>query len=88
MTKYREILRLRNLDLSQNDIAMSCLVSRKTVNKVLKLAKGHNLIRPLEECFTDKEIDRIIHPNCNEARKTKKGSRGSDYSNIMITLLI
>lgn len=69
MTKYREILRLRNLGLSQNDIATSCQVSKKTVNRVLKLAKEHNLNWPLEERLTDNEIDKIIHPNGNEARK-------------------
>ena len=69
MTKYREILRLRNLGLSQNDIATSCQVSKKTVNRFLKLAKEHNLNRPLEERLTDKEIDKIIRPNGNEARK-------------------
>lgn len=69
MTKYREILRLRNLGLSQNDIATSCQVSKKTVNRVLKLAKEHNLNWPLEERLTDNEIDKIIHLNGNEARK-------------------
>jgi len=69
MTKYREILRLRSLGLSQNDIATSCSVSKKTVNRVLKLAKEHNLCWPLEESLSDKEIDKIIHPNGNEARK-------------------
>ena len=70
MTKYREILRLRSLGLSQNDIAAGCHVSKKTVNRVLKLAKEHNLNWPLEESLTDKEIDKVIHPNGNEARKT------------------
>ena len=70
MTKYREILRLRSLGLSQNDIAASCQVSKKTVNRVLKLANEHNLRWPLEERLTDREIDKIIHPNGNEARKT------------------
>ena len=36
MTKYREILRLSNLGLSQQNIADSCSVSKKTVNRVLK----------------------------------------------------
>ena len=45
MTKYREILRLHSLGLSQKDIAGSCNVSKKTVNKVLKaLALGKQLI--------------------------------------------
>lgn len=34
MTKYREILRLSNLGLSQQSIADSCGVSKKTVNRV------------------------------------------------------
>ena len=70
MTKYREILRLRSMGFSQNDIAASCQMSKKTVNKVLKLANEHNLCWPLEERLTDREIDKIIHPNGNEARKT------------------
>ena len=52
MTKYREILRLRSLGLSQNDIASSCHVSKKTVNRVLKLAQEHNLRWPQEESLT------------------------------------
>ena len=39
MTKYREILRLKSLGLSQQSIADSCNVSKKTVNRVLKRAK-------------------------------------------------
>lgn len=31
MTKYREILRLKSLNLSQQNIADSCNVSKKTV---------------------------------------------------------
>ena len=38
MTKYREILRLKSLNLSQQNIADSCNVSKKTVNRVLKRA--------------------------------------------------
>ena len=36
MTKYREIIRLRSLDFSERNIALSCSVSRNTVSKVLK----------------------------------------------------
>lgn len=39
MTKYREIIRLASLNLSQTNIALSCGVSKKTVNKVLKAAR-------------------------------------------------
>ena len=49
MTKYREILRLHSLGLSQMNIAGSCGVSKKTVNKVLKAAKEKNIFWPLSD---------------------------------------
>jgi DNA-binding transcriptional regulator LsrR (DeoR family) len=39
MTKYREILRLHSLGLSQRNIAYSCSVSKTPVSRVLKRAK-------------------------------------------------
>ena len=49
MTKYQEILRLSNLGLSQQSIADSCGVSKKTVNRVLKKAKEINISWPLDK---------------------------------------
>ena len=43
MTKYREILRLHSMNLSQVNIAASCGVPKKTVNKVLKAAREHGV---------------------------------------------
>ena len=86
MTKYREILRLRSLGLSQNDIASSCHVSKKTVNRVLKLAQEHNLRWPLEESLTDREIDKIIHPDGNTAKKTTN-KKMPDFEHVKNELL-
>ena len=47
MTKYREIIRLAELGLSQTNIALSCNASKTTVNKVLKAAREQNLTWPL-----------------------------------------
>lgn len=49
MTKYREIIRLAQpeLKLSQQKIALSCGVSKKTVSKVLKAANEKNVSWPL-----------------------------------------
>ena len=47
MTKYREIIRLASLNLSQTNIALSCGVSKKTVNKVLKAAREKGISWPL-----------------------------------------
>ena len=44
MTKYREIIRLASLNLSQTNIALSCGVSKKTVNKVLKAAREKGIV--------------------------------------------
>ena len=53
MTKYREILRLSSLGLSQQNIAYSCNVSKKTVNRVLRRAKELDISWPLDESDTD-----------------------------------
>lgn len=53
MTKYREILRLSGLGLNQQNIADSCNVSKKTVNRVLKRAKELDISWPLDESDTD-----------------------------------
>lgn len=53
MTKYREILRLSSLGLSQQNIADSCNVSKKTVNRVLRRAKELDISWPLDESDTD-----------------------------------
>ena len=53
MTKYREILRLTALGLSQRDICSSAGVSQKTVSKVQKRARELHLEWPLDESMTD-----------------------------------
>ena len=53
MTKYREIIRLSGLGLSQTNIALSCNASTTTVNKVLKAAREQNLSWPLDPRLTD-----------------------------------
>ncbi len=40
---YREILRLSSKGLSQQDIATSVGSSKKTVNRILRLAKERNV---------------------------------------------
>lgn len=41
MTKYREIIRLASLSLSQTNIALSCGVSPKTVNNLPGISDHH-----------------------------------------------
>ena len=53
MTKYREILRLTALGLSQRNIIQSIGVSQKTIVKVQKRAKELHLSWSLDEKMTD-----------------------------------
>ena len=56
MTKYREILRLHSMDLSQTNIAASCGASKKTVNKVLKAAKESGISWPLDDAVLEEKL--------------------------------
>ena len=62
MTKYREILRLKSLNLSQQNIADSCNVSKKTVNRVLKRAVELDISWPLDENDTDAVLAEKFFP--------------------------
>lgn len=62
MTKYREIIRLAGLNLSQTNIALSCNASKTTVNKVLKAAKEQNLVGPW--ILTSKLVEQQSYRSC------------------------
>ena len=72
MTKYREILRLTALGLSQRDIVRSCDVSQKTVVLVQARARELNLSWPLDSSITDKDIERMMYPKDVPSVSTKK----------------
>ena len=62
MTKYREILRLKSLNFSERNIALSCSCSRNTVSKVLKRANELDISWPVEDSKTDAIIEVIMFP--------------------------
>ena len=77
MTKYREILRLKSLNFSERNIALSCGVSRNTVSKVLKRANELNIQWPLEQDVTDATLEEILFPKTKSA--TNKRMPDFDY---------
>ena len=84
MTKYREILRLTALGLSQRNIVQSIGVSQKTVVKVQKRAREMHLSWPLDETLTDAALKTLMFP------KESKGSnqkRMPDFNYIQKELL-
>ena len=84
MTKYREILRLSSLGLSQQNIADSCNVSKKTVNRVLRRAKEIDISWPLDESDTDAVLAEKFFPSANQVTSNK---RMPDYAYIRKELL-
>ncbi len=84
MTKYREILRLTALGLSQRDIIHSINVSQKTIVKVQRRAQELKLSWPLDESLTDDALDKLMFPKATGASRTK---RMPDYDYIQKDLL-
>lgn len=72
MTKYREILRLHSLGFSQQNIAYSSNVSKKTVNRVLNRAKELNISWPLDDSQTDAVLEGIMFPKAKKDAVNKK----------------
>ena len=86
MTKYREIIRLASLNLSQTNIALSCGVSKKTVNKVLKAAREKESHGRLILTRTDAEIEQLLFPKKNSPA-SQSNRRMPDYAHIRKELL-
>ena len=84
MTKYREILRLHSLGLSQRSIAESCNVSKKTVNRTLKRADELHISWPLDENETNATLAERFFPSVKPIVSEK---RMPDYEHIRKELL-
>lgn len=63
MTQYGEILRLESLNFSQTNIALSCSISKKTINKVLKAAREKHIEWQLSENSTDDVLVNQLFPD-------------------------
>ena len=83
MTKYREIIRLKSLNFSERNIALSCSVSRNTVSKICKKAEELNLSWPLGESMTDDALENLMFPK----DKSATNKRMPDYAYIRKELL-
>lgn len=86
MTKYKEILRLKSLGLSQQKIADGCQVSKKTVNKVLKAAEERNVSWPFEAEVSDGEIEKLLFPDKQTNKKVSE-RKMPDFEQIRTELL-
>jgi hypothetical protein len=79
MTKYCEISGLRSLEFSQQNIAYSCNVSMKTVNRVIRRANELNIFWPLNEAQTNVVLEGIIFPQKNQRTDVSKRTPKFSY---------
>lgn len=71
MTKYREILRLHSMGLSQKNIAYSCNASKTTVNRVIKKATEIEISWPLDDTSTDAVLAEKMFPPAKKEREKR-----------------
>lgn len=72
MTKYREILRLSSMGLSQRSIASSCQCSRNTVSEVLSRAIQKEVAWPLSEDVVDEDLQNMLFPEKAQQASSRK----------------
>ena len=75
MTDYKEILRLKSLNLNNSQIAVSLQISRQTVVTVLQKCEAQDLTHQNTEGKSNKELSRLLFPSA----ATKPGYKMPDY---------
>lgn len=68
---YRKILWLSSKGLNQQDIATSVGSSKKTVNRILRLAKERNVSWPLPKSQTNGELEKIFFTPAKETATSR-----------------
>jgi transposase len=61
MTKFTEILRLKDQGLSQRQIAASLQISRNTIKEFLSRLEASGMTLPLAETITDNDIWQLLY---------------------------
>lgn len=72
ITKYREILRLTALGLSQRNIILSIGASRKIFVKVQRRAQKMHLSWLLDETLIEAALEKLIFPRESKISKQKR----------------
>ena len=81
MTIYREILWLSDQGFSQQDIVASCNVSKKTVNRILHMAKNLGILWPMDSDQSNSVLACTLF-RVEEKNVTQKSSRMRNFNYI------
>ena len=63
MVNYKEILRLSHEGYSQRQLESSLHCSRHTIREVLTAAKANGITYPLDDSFSNEQLEAILFPN-------------------------
>ncbi|HIX92506.1 MAG TPA: IS21 family transposase [Firmicutes bacterium] len=63
MVNYKEILRLSHEGYSQRQLESSLHCSRHTIREVLAAAKANGITYPLDDSFSNEQLEAILFPN-------------------------
>lgn len=77
MSKIREVLRLRQLGLLQEEIARSCRISQPTVHRYLERAEAAGLSWPLPQDCDDRRLHELLFPRQRGSSPTTAASQES-----------
>jgi transposase len=78
MVNYREIIRLKSQNYSNQKVATSCGSSRNTVSEVWERAQEKGLWWPIDETLSNEDIKKLLYPE----RSTLPGRKMPDYEYI------
>ena len=67
MVNYKEILRLSHEGYSQRQLESSLHCSRHTIRDVLTAAKANEITYPLDDSFSNEQLETILFPEKRSA---------------------
>ena len=70
MSKIRKVLQLSEWEYSQSEISRTLKISRPSISEIIKISKQQKLITEKVKALSDSELEKIIYPKKNKAKKT------------------
>jgi hypothetical protein len=75
MRKFKEVVRLHSLGLTQRQIARSCSIAQSTVHEYLKAARGAGVNWPLPAAWNEQELEGALSRKPRPGAKTRQAAQ-------------
>src|SRR5450631_3780103 len=74
MRKFKEVLRLHSLGLTQRQIARSCSIAQSTVHEYLKAAAGAGVSWPLSPEWNEQQLEQALSKKPRPSAKARQAA--------------